>query len=164
MSIVDAPLIFALVIIVFTSDIPERSTLVNTALASDTLGPTIKPLRIKYPVGRVAVLAFTSPPVTRRVSVAPVKSTVAIFAFVSMTSVRFKVERFALGMDTPLPRIYPPRTTYPVGIVSAVDVPPVTPPLTTPVNVTLERFAAEMSTFVNTEFVNTHPERSAPVS
>jgi hypothetical protein len=48
--------------------------------------------------------------------------------------------------------------------VSVVDVPPVTPPLTKPVKVTRERFAAEMSTFVNIEFVNTHPERSAPVS
>jgi hypothetical protein len=108
---VDAPLIFALDIIVPVSDIPDRSTFVKSALASDTLGPTIKPLRITYPVGRIAVFAFTSPPVTIRVSVAPEKSTVAIFAFVRMTSVRFRPDRFAPVIETPFPRMKPPRTT-----------------------------------------------------
>jgi len=86
---VEAPLMFAPVMTVPASDIPERSTLVSTALTRDIPGPTIKPLRMKYPAGMVAVVALRSPPVTSRVSVAPVKSTVAIFAFVSMTSVRF---------------------------------------------------------------------------
>ena len=110
------------------------------------------------------MFAFKSPPVTRRVSVAPVKSTVAILAFVSITSVRFNVERLAPGMETPFPRMNPPRTTYPVGMTRAVDAPPVTPPLTTPVKVVCERLVAEISTVVNIAFVNTHPDRSAPVS
>ncbi len=162
--IVEAPLMFALVMTVPASDIPDRSTLVSTALARDIPGPTIKPLRMKYPAGMIAVSALISPPVTSRVSVAPVKSTVAIFAFVRMTSVRFWLARLAPGIETPFPRMNPPRTTYPVGMTSAVDAPPVTPPLTTPVNVVLERLALDISTFVNIEFENTHPERSAPVS
>jgi hypothetical protein len=161
---VEAPLIFALVITLFARDIPDRSTFVNTALARDTPGPTINPFRMKYPVGIVAVVALRSPPVTNRVSVAPVKSTLATFAFVRITSVRSNPERFAPGMETPVPRMNPPRTTYPVGIVSAVDAPPVTPPLTTPVNTTRERFAAEISIFVIIELVNTHPDKSAPVN
>ena len=164
MRFVEAPLIFALVITVPASDIPERSTFVNVAFTRDIFGPTIYPFRMKYPAGMIAVSALISPPVTSRVIVAPVKFTVAIFAFVSITSVRFSVERFAPGMDTPFPRMNPPRTTYPVGMTSAVDAPPVTPPLTTPVNVVLERLVADISTFVKVEFENTHPDKSAPVS
>ena len=44
-SMVDAPLIFALVIFVPARETPDKSTLVSEALASDTLGPTMKPLR-----------------------------------------------------------------------------------------------------------------------
>ena len=168
---VDAPLIFALVIFVPASETPDKSTLVSAALVSDTFGPTMNPLRNTYPVGRVARpvaggdALFTSPPVTRRTRVAPVRLAPEIFAPVKMTSVRSRepVPRFALMSETPAPRIYPPRTTYPVGITSAVDAPPVTPPLVTPVNITRERLAAEISTFTKLEFVKTQPDKSAPV-
>jgi hypothetical protein len=162
--IVESPLMFALVIIVFANDIPERSTSVSTALARDTPGPTIKPLLITYPAGMIAVSALTSPPVIIPVSVELVKLTLAIFAFVKITFDRSKLERFALGIETPFPRMNPPRTTYPVGMTRVLDAPPVTPPLTTPVNVVRERLAADISIFVNIEFENTHPDKSAPVS
>jgi hypothetical protein len=54
--------------------------------------------------------------------------------------------------------------TYPVGVVSVVDAPPVIPPLITPVNVTFERFAPDMSHDVRVAFVNTLPDKSAPVN
>jgi hypothetical protein len=44
-NIVDAPLIFVLVIFVPTRETPDKSTFVSVALARDTLGPTMKPLR-----------------------------------------------------------------------------------------------------------------------
>ena len=110
---VDAPLIFALVIFVPASETPDKSTLVSAALASDTLGPTMKPLRNTYPVGSVARGAvFTSPPVTRRIRVAPVRLAPVRLAPVRMTSVRSRdPDRFALMSETPAPRINPPRTT-----------------------------------------------------
>jgi hypothetical protein len=161
---VDAPLIFVLVIFVPARDIPDKSTFVSGAEASDTLGPTIYPVRMTYPVGSVAVVAFTSPPVIMRVSVAPVKFAFVSVAFVMIVSVKSTLERFALTRETPVPIIYPPRTTYPVGIMSAVDVPPVIPPLVTPVNVTRERFAPEMSHDARVAFVKIEPDKSAPVS
>ena len=163
-NIVDAPLIFVLVIFVPASDIPDKSTFVSDAAASDTLGPTIYPARMTYPVGNVAVVAFTSPPVISRISVAPVKFAFVSVALVIMVSVKSMLARFALTSDTPVPIIYPPRTTYPVGIISAVDVPPVIPPLDTPVNVTRERFAPDISHDAIVAFVKMEPDKSAPVS
>jgi hypothetical protein len=163
-NIVDAPLIFALVIFVPASDIPDKSTFVSGAAASDTLGPTIYPERMTYPAGNVAVVAFTSPPVIMRVNVAPVKFAFVKVALVIIVSVKSMLARFALTSDTPVPIIYPPRTTYPVGIISAVDVPPVIPPLVTPVNVTRERFAPDISHDASVAFVKMEPDKSAPVS
>jgi hypothetical protein len=163
-NIVEAPLIFVFVIIVPVRDTPDKSTFVSDALARDTLGPTIYPARMTYPVGSVAVVAFTSPPVIIRVNVAPVRFAFVMMALVIIVSVKSILERLAVTSETPVPIIYPPRTTYPVGIVSVVDEPPVIPPLITPVNVTRERFAPDMSHDVRVAFVNTLPDKSAPVN
>jgi hypothetical protein len=161
---VDAPLIFVLVIFVPARDIPDKSTFVSDAEASDTLGPTIYPVRTTYPGGNVAVVALISPPVTRRVSVALVKFAFVIVAPAIDIFVKSAPVRFAFISETPGPTIYPLRMTYPVGITSAVDEPPVIPPLDTPVKLTFERFAAEISHDSSVAFVNMEPDKSAPVS
>jgi hypothetical protein len=163
-NIVDAPLIFAFVIFVPAREIPDKSTFVSGALAKEIFGPTIYPPRTTYPVGSVAVVALTSPPVMVRVSVAPVRFAFVIMAFVRIASVKSIVTRFAFTSETPVPMIYPPRTIYPVGIVSAVDAPPVIPPLITPVKVTRERFVPDMSHDISVAFVKIHPDKSAPVT
>jgi hypothetical protein len=178
-----APNRFALVIEAPTNDTPLRSVFERLALTRLTLGPTIKPPRTKYPVGRVGVVIPPAPelkpPVMIPVNVAVVKMAPDISAFVSVAVVRFELVKLAPTRDTPErsrfvkfafcvtirgPKKYPyvGRGTYATEGSVAVSTPVRPPPHIIDVTVAPVRFVPVMFVFVNVALVRFAFVRFAP--
>lgn len=102
-------------------DIPERSTEESAEPTSDTLGPTITPLRKTYPAGRVAVEVPVRAAVRMLVRVAPVKVAPETSELVRITPERSALVRSALVIRTLSPKMAPPRPMYPVGRVAVAS-------------------------------------------
>lgn len=156
-------------------DIPERSMEESAEFNSDTFGPTITPFRNTYPVGRVAVAVPVRPAVLILVKVAPVMIAPDTSEFVKRIPERSAFVRFALVMRTLLPKMAPPRPTYPVGRVAVaspvtlrermlVSVAPrrVAPERSLDTNIALVRFARFSVAPYRDTLVKSLPDRSAP--
>jgi hypothetical protein len=157
-----------------TNDTPLRSVFERLALTRFTFGPTIKPPRTKYPLGRVGAVMppapELNPPVMMPVSVVVVKMAPDISAFVSVAVVKFELVKLAPTRDTPErsmrvkfalcvimrgPRKYPyvARGTYAAEGRVAVSTPVRPPPHITDVTVAPVRFVPVMFVFVNVALV-----------
>ena len=148
-------------------DTPERSAEVSAAPTptSDTLGPTMTPLRNTYPVGRVAVAVPVRPAVRIFVKVAPVKMAPDTSEFVRVMPERSALVRLALVMRTLLPKMEPLRPVYPPAVVGRVAVAsPMTPRERIFVRVAPRRDAPERSVATKIAFVRFARFKVAPYS
>ena len=159
--------------------IPDKSVLVSAAAASDTLGPTMTPLRNTYPVGNVAVVVPVRPAVRIFVRVATVKIVPDTSEFVRTTFERSTLVRLALVIRTLLPKMDPPRPRYPAGrmvaeeeeerpmiprerILARVAPVRVAPVRSVDTNIAFVKLARLRVAPYRDTFVKSAPERSAP--
>ena len=144
-------------------------------LFRSTFGPTTTPFRNTYPVGRVAVVVPVRPAVLILVKVAPVMIAPDTSEFVNRIPDRSAFVRFALVMRTLLPKMAPPRPTYPGGKVAVAS--PMTlrerifvrfapskvaPDRSVDTKIELVKFARFKMAPYREIFVKLLPERSAP--
>ena len=160
--------------------IPDKSVLVSAAAASETLGPTMTPLRNTYPVGNVAVVVPVRPAVRIFVRVVPVKIVPDTSEFVRTTFERSTLVRLALVIRTLLPKMDPPRPMYPAGrtvaeeeeeerpmtprerILASVAPVRVAPDRSVDTNIAFVKLARLRVAPYRDTFVKSAPERSAP--
>ena len=142
--------------------LPDRSAPVSTTAASETLGPTMTPLRKMYPAGRVAVAVPVRPAVRIFVRVVPVKTAPDTSELVRTTFDRSVLVRLALVIRTLLPKMDPPRPRYPAGRVVAAEATPMTLREIIFVKVAPVRFAPERSVDTNIALVKFARLRMAP--
>jgi len=142
-------------------EIPDKSELEISAFRKLTLGPTMYPERNTYPVGGVAVVVPTSPPVVMLVTVAPVMITPDISLPDNVAPDRSTFVKLTDVSRTFGPMIEPARATYPSGRM-VVENPRQLIEYKFVIVVELANLVAEISVLLKITFVRLAKVRFAP--